>query len=50
LVAGLADPLRSELKALVEQGRRLDAIKKYAEKTGADLATAKAVVDALVSK
>ena len=39
----------SELRALVNQGRKIDAIKIYREQTGAGLAEAKAAVEAIAS-
>lgn len=47
LAAELKDPLLAELKDLVSQKRTIDAIKRYREATGADLTTAKMVIDAV---
>jgi len=41
------DPYTAQVSALVAQGKVMDAIKFYREKTGTDLATAKAFVEGL---
>ena len=45
--ADVPGPLLTELKALVAQGQQIGAIKRYRLMTGADLAKAKDVIDAL---
>ena len=45
LFSNLADPLRSEIEDLAGRGQRLDAVRKYQEATGEDLAVASAVID-----
>ena len=50
LAAELSDPLRSELQHLLDQERRVEAIKRLAEATGEPLATAKDVVALLSSE
>ncbi len=47
LAAGLKDPLRSELKDLLRQQRKIDAVKKYQAAASVDLTTAVLVMDAL---
>jgi hypothetical protein len=47
LVAGLKDPLRSELTDLLRREQKMDAIKKYQQAAGVDLTTAVAVINAL---
>lgn len=47
LLAQLKDPLRSELRELLSQQRKIDAVKKYREATNADLTTAVLVMNAL---
>ncbi len=47
LAAGLKDPLRSELKDLLRQQRKIDAVKKYQTATKVDLTTSVLVMDAL---
>jgi hypothetical protein len=47
LASQLQDPLKSELLALLKQGRKIDAIKKYQSTTGVDLTTAVQVIDVL---
>lgn len=47
--ADIPEPLLSALKALVDAGQRIEAIKRYRLATGADLVTAKGVVDALAA-
>lgn len=49
LAAKVKDPLRSQLRALLKQGRKIDAARKYQAATGADLTTAVQVVDILES-
>lgn len=47
LVAQIKEPLLGELKALVKDGRVIDAVKKYQEAAGvSDLATARMVIGA----
>jgi ribosomal protein L7/L12 len=41
------DNLDDELRALLAEGRKIEAIKRYREATGADLAAAKEAVEAL---
>jgi hypothetical protein len=43
----LSDAILAELRAALEAGRKLDAVKQYREATGAGLAEAKAFVDQL---
>lgn len=50
IAAGLKDPLRSELKGLLRQQRKVDAIQKVRQATGVDLAMAMRVVDLLEPK
>jgi len=47
LLADLKDPLRSELKDLLRQQQKIDAIHKYQAAAGVDLTTAVAVINAL---
>ncbi len=47
LLAGLKDPLRGELRDLLRQHLKFDAIKKYQAATGAELTTAVMVMNAL---
>ena len=47
--AAVTEPLLSALKALIGAGRTIEAIKRYRLATGADLVTAKGVVDALAA-
>jgi uncharacterized protein DUF3592 len=47
--ADIAQPLLSALTALIAAGQRIEAIKRYRLATGADLVTAKGVVDALAA-
>ena len=49
LAGKVKDPLRSQLKALLKQGRKIDAVHKYQAATGADLTTAVEVMDILES-
>jgi hypothetical protein len=48
LAAELQDPLRAEIISLARDGRRIDAVKKYAAASGEELAVADAVVELLV--
>lgn len=48
LVDGMPAGLRAEVQKHLQAGRKIDAIKHYREATGADLSTAKAVVDRMV--
>lgn len=41
----MKDPLLGELKAMLKQGHLIDAIHRYQAATGADLTTAKTVID-----
>lgn len=50
LASQLKDPLRAELKVMLVAGRKIDAIKRYQAATGADLTTAKQVIDTLESQ
>jgi ribosomal protein L7/L12 len=45
LVDGMPATLRAEVQKQLQAGRKIEAIKHYREATGADLATAKSVVD-----
>jgi hypothetical protein len=45
LYSELKDPLLGELKAMLKQGQLIDAIHRYQAATGADLTTAKTVID-----
>jgi hypothetical protein len=47
LVAQLREPLRSELTGLLQEGRRVEAMKRYSAASGEDLTMAKHVVDLL---
>jgi hypothetical protein len=47
LLAGLKDPLRSELTDLLRREQKMDAIKKYQQAAGVDLTTAVAVINGL---
>jgi hypothetical protein len=47
LAAGIQEPLRGEIAALVKAGKKMDAIKRYQAASGEDLTTAKSVVEAL---
>jgi hypothetical protein len=47
LVSELKEPLLSELKALLAQQRKLEAVKKYQAASGVDLTTAVTVIKAL---
>ena len=47
LVSEMKDPLLGELKALLKQGQIIDAIRRYQAATGADLTTAKTVIDVI---
>ena len=50
LAEDLHDPLLSEIRALLVQHKRLEAIKRYGTASGADTTTATQVIDALESK
>jgi len=50
LAAQLADPVRAELVRLAKDGRRTEAIQRYASTSGEDLAMARRVVELVVSK
>jgi polyhydroxyalkanoate synthesis regulator phasin len=50
LASQLKDPLRAELKAMLADGRKVDAIRRYETAAGADPTTAKQVIDALESQ
>lgn len=47
LATELQEPLRTEIISLAREGHLIDAIKKYAAATGADLTLAKSVVELL---
>lgn len=47
LFASLRDPLLSELKALLREGKKVTAITRYRDASGEDLSTAKRVVELL---
>ena len=47
LVSKLGEPLLSEIKELLAQNRRIDAIKRYQDAAKVDLTTAAGVIDAL---
>ena len=47
LVAQLKDPLLSELKDLLKQHRKIDAVKKYQQATGQDLTLSVMVMNAI---
>ena len=49
---GIADeePTYPEVEALVRQGRQIQAVKAYRERTGAGLAEAKRAVDAMAAR
>ena len=47
LASKLGEPLLSELKGLLTQNRRIDAIKRYEDAAKVDLTTAVQVIDAL---
>jgi hypothetical protein len=50
LAAGVSPQLKQRLVGLVQQGRRIDAIKHYQEASGEDLTTAREVVELLTSQ
>ena len=50
LAASMHDPLRAEIVALLNEGKKVSAIKKYSEVTGVDISMAKRVVEALQSQ
>jgi hypothetical protein len=47
LTAGLAAPLRAEVMAMLKDGRRIDAMRRFATASGEDLAMARRVIDLL---
>ena len=47
LVAQLRESLRSELKGLLHEGRRVEAMRRYSAASGEDLTMARRVVDLL---
>jgi hypothetical protein len=47
LASELKDPLKSDILGLLQQGRKIDAIKRYQSATGADLTTAVTVINIL---
>ena len=47
LASKLGEPLRAEIKNLLAQNRRVDAIKRYQDAANVDLTTATRVIDAL---
>jgi hypothetical protein len=47
LAAGIGEPLRSEIRQLLAEQRRVEAIKKYREASGLDLTTAVQVIDVI---
>ncbi len=49
-VSSMAEPLRAEIKTLLAQGRKVDAIYHYRDAAGVDLTTAVAVVKAVGGK
>jgi hypothetical protein len=50
LAGELRDPLLSEIKGLLAQDRRIDAIKRYQDGANVDLTTAVEVINALAAK
>jgi len=50
LASELSDPVRSEIRALLEQGQRIPAVNRYRETTGVDLTTAMLVINLLGEK
>lgn len=50
LAADLKAPLLSELKGLLRQQRKIDAIKRYQEAAGVDLTTAVQVIEVIEAK
>ena len=50
LASQVKEPLLAQLKSLLRQGRKIDAIHKYKAATGVDLTTAVQVVDVLDSE
>lgn len=50
LAGGTAEPLRAQIVRLALQGRKMDAIQQYRSASGEDLATAKDVVELLMSQ
>jgi hypothetical protein len=49
LASELPEPLRSEIRALLAQSRRIDAVKRYRVATNVDLTTATLVIDVLTN-
>jgi hypothetical protein len=47
LASELGEPARSEIRDMLAQGRRIAAVERYREATGADLTTATLVIDVL---
>ena len=47
LAAGMDEALRAELNALLAAGDRIAAMRRYAEASGEDLATARAIIGVL---
>ena len=45
LARAIKQPLRAELKALLDKNQKIDAIKKYQAAMGSDLTTAAAVIN-----
>jgi hypothetical protein len=50
IIANLAERLRGDLEALVRNGQRDTAVRKYQEVSGEDIAIAVSVIERLVSK
>jgi hypothetical protein len=50
LAGDLQEPLRSEIKDLLAQNRRIDAVKRYQSGANTDLTTATQVIDILAGK
>jgi len=50
LVRGMPVELRAEITALLQAGRKVDAIKRYTAATHEDLSTAKSVIESLESR
>ena len=50
LASSVKEPLLSELKAMLREGQKVSAIRKYRDASGADLSTAKRVVELLESR
>ena len=47
LVANLKDPLRSELRQLLRDGRKVSAIMRYSQEVGEDPSVARRVIELL---